>query len=535
MNKVFNINLGGLPLTIDEDAYRYLESYLQSLHNHFRNSEGYEEIMNDIEARIGELLKENMGKRAIAMIQDVKNAVSVMGTPEDFGAASISEDEPKNGSKASDSDTSSSKTEGATIKTGKRLFKDSENKVVSGVCSGVAAYFGIQDAIWVRLGFLAIVSFFGTGIMLYIILSIILPEAKTTADRLAMRGEPIDVNSIAKSVEMGVNTIAKKVNEFGNPENQERFTSQMNQVGSRVGDTIQIILKGMGGVWKFVIGALIIALIVAMLVSWVSGAIGLAMAYPIFGFLTDSNIAPPIAIICAFLLVSIPVVLMVLFLRRLFFSSPANGYVIGSLWVVWFICLSTLGALVGKTTNEFNQKAEYAVKSDLVNPNADILTISTILNPYGDINTQFGSLRVSEDFLLSYDVNLRIVKSETDKFELVKSAYSRGRNQDEARRYLSNIDYKMENAGNELRLAKEFQILKGNKWRDQSVNLTLKVPVGKKIKLVKNERYGEFVNVHFDEADDWDETEPCRDSAIEMWEMTENGMKCLNKAKEEEE
>ena len=67
------------------------------------------------------------------------------------------------------------------------------------------------------------------------------------------------------------------------------------------------------------------------------------------------------------------------------------------------------------------------------------------------------------------------------------------------------------------------------------LNLTLKVPVGKKIKLVKNERYGEFVNVHFDEADDWDETEPCRDSAIEMWEMTENGMKCLNKAKEEEE
>ena len=76
MNKVFNINLGGVPLTIDEDAYRYLENYLQTLHNHFRNSEGYEEIMSDIEARIGELLKENMGKRAIAMIQDPKGAAS---------------------------------------------------------------------------------------------------------------------------------------------------------------------------------------------------------------------------------------------------------------------------------------------------------------------------------------------------------------------------------------------------------------------------------------------------------------------------
>lgn len=528
MNKVFNINLGGLPLTIDEDAYRYLENYLQSLHNHFKQSEGYEEIMNDIEARIGELLKENMGKRAIAMMQDVKNAISVMGTPEDFGAASVSE-EPHNNSSNTEGGSSS------TIKTGKRLFRDSENKVVSGVCSGIASYFGIQDPIWIRIAFICIVSFFGTGILLYIILSIVIPEAKTTADRLSMQGEPIDVNSIAKFVEKGVNTFAQKVNEFGNPENQERFNSQVSTIGSKMADIIQTILRGMGGIWKIVIGAVVVGLIVAMLVSWISGAIGLAMAYPIFGFISDSNIAPPLAIFCVFLLVSIPIVLLVLFLRRLFLMRPTNGYVVGSLWAAWGISFFTMATIVGKTANQFNQKAEFAATSELASPQTDILTVSTMLNPYGDINTQVGSLRISEDFLLSYDVRLRIVKSESDKFELVKNVYSRGRNQEEARRLMSAVDYKMQNVGTELRLAKEFQIPKGTKWRDQGINLTLKVPVGKKVKILKDSPHGEFISIDFNEADEWEDTRACWDSESALWEMTENGLKCLNKKKNDDE
>lgn len=530
MNKVFNINLGGLPLTIDEDAYRHLENYLQSLHNHFKNSEGYEEIMNDIEARIGELLKENMGKRAIAMIQDVKNAISVMGTPEDFGAESISESSETRTHTEGGANSSHS-----AHKTGKRLFRDPENKVVSGVCSGIAAYLGINDPLWVRIGFLAIMSFFGTGFLLYIILSIIIPEAKTTADRLAMQGEPIDVNSIAKSVEKGVNTLAQKVNEFGNPENQERFNSQVSQASGKIVGIIQTILRGMGGIWKFVIGAIVVALIVAMLISWISGAVGIAMAYPVFSYISDSEIIPPIAILCAFLLVSIPIVLLVLFLRRLFLMRPTNGYIVGSLWAAWGISFFALGSMVGRTAKDFNQKAEYVVTTELANPQADMIQISTLQNPYGEINTQMGSLRISEDFLLSYDVQMRIVKSDGDKFELVKNMYSRGRNQEEARRLMSNIDYKMQNAGNELRLAKEFAILKGTKWRDQGINLTLKVPVGKKIKILKDSPHGEFISLHFNEADEWEDTEPCWDSETALWEMTENGLKCLNKKKKEDE
>ena len=140
---------------------------------------------------------------------------------------------------------------------------------------------------------------------------------------------------------------------------------------------------------------------------------------------------------------------------------------------------------------------------------------------------------MSEDFLLSEDVNLRIVKSESDKFELVKNINSRGRNQDEARKYMSNVDYKMENVGNELRLAHEFQIPKGTKWRDQTVNLTLKVPVGKSIKIKRDDN-GRRVNIDFNEIGDWEDNESCWEADIAIWEMTVHGLKCATTKKSEE-
>ena len=145
MTKVFNINLGGLPLTIDEDAYETLSSYLKTIHNHFRSSEGYEEITTDIEARMAELFQEKLGSRPIVSLKDVKGVIAIMGTPEDFGAEPMEEptaNEPKSkfGKKW-------------RIKTGKRLFRNPDEEVVGGVCSGIAAYFGISDPLWVRLAF----------------------------------------------------------------------------------------------------------------------------------------------------------------------------------------------------------------------------------------------------------------------------------------------------------------------------------------------------------------------------------------------
>ncbi len=205
MNKVFNINLGGLPFTIDEDAYEALGSYLKTIHNHFRSSEGYEEITTDIEARLAELFQEKLGGHPIVTLKHVKSVIAIMGTPEDFGAEPIEGEAPK-------SSTSEGKWK---LKTGKRLFRNPDEEVIGGVCSGIAAYFGIQDPLWVRLLFLLFAFTAGFAIPLYIILWAILPKAETASDRLAMRGDPVNVSNIGKIIEEELTHVSKKVSELG--------------------------------------------------------------------------------------------------------------------------------------------------------------------------------------------------------------------------------------------------------------------------------------------------------------------------------
>lgn len=204
MNKISNINLGGFPFTIDEDAYEALDKYLKTIHRHFRKSEGYEEITTDIETRMAELFQEKLEGRPIVTSPDVKNVIAIMGTPEDFGAAdSFMEEAPK---------TSSGKFK---IKTGKRLFRDPEREAIAGVCSGIAAYFGIQDPLWVRLAFVLFALTGGFAVVVYLVLWAVVPKAETSSDRLAMRGEPANVENISKIIEEELEHVSKKVSELG--------------------------------------------------------------------------------------------------------------------------------------------------------------------------------------------------------------------------------------------------------------------------------------------------------------------------------
>ncbi len=204
MNKVFNVNLGEYPFTIDEDAYLHLDNYLSTIHNHFRSSEGYEEITSDIEIRLAELFLDSMGSRKIVNMKDVKAAIQTMGTPEEFGAEPVDEtfeEAPKHEH---------------SFRPGKRLYRNPDETIVAGVASGIAAYLGIQDPLWVRLALVLLTTFsFGTFMMAYFILWAIVPEAKTAGDRLAMRGEPINVSNIGKIIEEEVHMLSDKMNEFG--------------------------------------------------------------------------------------------------------------------------------------------------------------------------------------------------------------------------------------------------------------------------------------------------------------------------------
>lgn len=213
MNKTFNINLGGYPFSIDEDAFNYIQNYLKTIERHFSASEGCDEILYDIEVRMAELFQEHLRGRAIVSMKEVDEVIRIMGKPEDFGAEPM--EDP--------GFTSSRKShEHSRINTGKRLFRNPYDKKVGGVCSGIAAYFGVEDPIWIRLMFATSLFMGGFGLIAYVILWALVPEAVTSADKLSMRGEPATIENIAKMVEKELTEFGYKINEWGNDLNGKK-------------------------------------------------------------------------------------------------------------------------------------------------------------------------------------------------------------------------------------------------------------------------------------------------------------------------
>ncbi len=210
MNKIFNINLGGFPFTIDEDAYLKLNKYIATIRKHFADSEGCDEILEDIETRMAELFQEQLRGNSIVSMRELDAAIAIMGTPEEFGATSDFEEAPE--AQSSSSSSSSSKR---SYRSGRKFFRDTDSKVIGGVASGLAAYFGIEQVLWVRLAI--IVLFFTTGFPLFVypLLWIIIPSAKSSADKLAMKGETVNVSNIAKKVEEELMDLTDRITELG--------------------------------------------------------------------------------------------------------------------------------------------------------------------------------------------------------------------------------------------------------------------------------------------------------------------------------
>lgn len=236
MNKTININLGGYPFTIDEDAYETINQYLNTLARHFRAGEGAEEIMQDIESRMGELINRKKGVRTIVTKLDILDTIAILGTPEEL--------KDMNSSNAS-SQTSGGASEPFQLKTGKRLYRDPNDKILGGVCSGLAAYFGIHDTVWVRLAFFLFSWLGGSGVVIYLVLWAVIPPAKTVSDRLEMMGEPTNVNNIAKLVKEELEQFSDKMQEkFGKKYRHQKYSHHKTD-----GDDGDILTSGWS--WDF--------------------------------------------------------------------------------------------------------------------------------------------------------------------------------------------------------------------------------------------------------------------------------------------
>lgn len=198
MKRTFTINISGSVFHIEEDAYEVLQKYMQNLKTYFGNSEEGKEILADIEARIAELCTSEPSSRVnIISLQMVNELIETMGTPESF-SEDAEADEPFT----------------HATKSRKRLYRDPDNRVLSGVCGGLAAYFDM-DVVVMRIIFvvLAFVTS-GVGIFAYLILWIAVPKAKNTSQRLEMRGENVSVKNIEKFIKEEAEDIKESYQKF---------------------------------------------------------------------------------------------------------------------------------------------------------------------------------------------------------------------------------------------------------------------------------------------------------------------------------
>lgn len=195
MKITVSINLGGYSFNIDEDAYSDLKRYLRSLELHFAEEESSSEILSDIEARMAELFRMKLSAyKQVITIGDVAEIINIMGKPEDISDA--------------EGTTAREKLSSPGYH---RIYRDPDRRIIGGVCAGIGAYWRIEPWI-VRLIFFALVMAGGIGILIYLILYIVIPEAKTTSQKIEMKGEPVNIQNIKESVKKEFETVRKNMN-----------------------------------------------------------------------------------------------------------------------------------------------------------------------------------------------------------------------------------------------------------------------------------------------------------------------------------
>ena len=207
MKKNITINLCGRLFQIDEDAYELLQQYIESLRSSFGHEEGGEEIADDIEARIAELFDElrQQGIEAIT-IEHVKNIITRIGRPEELAGENENDNHNENGNENSGHKYDSFRTAAQDIcdnvrarTAGKKLYRNPKDKMLTGLCSGLAVYTNTDPVLW-RLLFVLAVLVYGVGIITYIVLAIIVPEARTPEQLLQMDGKEVTPQNLADVV-----------------------------------------------------------------------------------------------------------------------------------------------------------------------------------------------------------------------------------------------------------------------------------------------------------------------------------------------
>jgi phage shock protein PspC (stress-responsive transcriptional regulator) len=541
MNKTVTINISGIIFHIEEDAYETLSKYLLTIKSYFSKADGGTEIMSDIEARIAEMLQSKTSAvKQVVLMTDVDFVMENMGKPEEFGGDSSDSNSSENHDEQTDNINGLQNVK-------KRLYRDGDSKVLGGVCSGIANYFNI-DVVWIRIALLILTFFAGLNIIFYIILWIAIPEAKTTAEKLAMKGEQADINNISKVVKEEAEQLKKRIEKYGDEFKNKAYNNRdfpRNAV-EKIVDFVADVLMNIGRVLLKVIGIFMVIFGVIFFLGLFSSVFGLSfMLDSINGkdwinlFLLDGKDFY-LGIIGIIIFVGTPVIMMIYGgIKILFKVHYTNRWVKFSAGIFWLFGFALLLYVGVRTGNDFNKEAK--IRENISINSYDTLYIKMTETPidlleveeaidYDDSEKTPSEPKQEQDYMIGKNAygryllghtHLDIIKSQSNAVELVIVKEAKGGDRKMASERAKNIDYKIITNDSLILCDNLFKVNNADKFRFQSVKVILKLPIGKVVYLDKT-----LENMLID-IDNTTNTYG-NEMINRKWIMTENGLKCFD-------
>jgi Putative stress-responsive transcriptional regulator len=464
MKRVETIHINGIVFSITDDAYSKLSTYLDTLRKKFENEQEGEEIIADIEARISELFAErDGGKSRVVILEDVIEVIATLGTPEDIADTDDSE-----------TGTPPPHRSSQTEKKPKRLYRDPDKRYLGGVCAGIAAWLGISP-LAVRIIFICLALFWGASLAVYFISWIIIPQAKTTAQKLEMRGEPVNISNIEKNIRES----------FSESSIKQSFHNFLDEAGAIFGNIFSIF----GRITAVLVGLLLCGFGICFAIT----VIGLFLMQDLvfyrfveWDFLSFTEmlryfISPTshiLLVICAVVIFS-----LLIFAFLFWGVKLITGFKVKSKWLHVSLFFLWIAAIIIGFVVCLAETRNYAWRNEQIVETRPIVSTDTLY-----ISAKPSQVRLSNNPLeIYFDKDnqcffgkpyLRIYKSEDNQTRLRFSRNSQGQSKLAAYKYAEDITYNVDINDSLLIFDEFFSVKPHDKWKFQSLQTTLYVPVG---------------------------------------------------------
>lgn len=508
MNKLLFVNIGGVVFQIDDSAYRTLDQYLDSIRRKYANTAEGDEIIRDIENRIAELFLEKVGERGAITMQYVEEVIRLMGAPEDFESAQSEQ-------------THHSQQQHQYGQSTTRFFRDKDNNVLGGVCSGLAAKFGI-DALWLRLAFLVAFFFAGTGFLLYIILWIIIPEAKTTAEKLEMRGERVDIDNIERSVRDGARQFSKRMNAFGEEVKSTFSQENMEKTRRNTGDFIEQTVGAFAPIGRTIarivaFGIMLVCMLIIVVVSveLISNWGRHFMDVNFLGsHITQGTNQAWLLVTCALALILIPLLgIIISMVKYLLGIKKRTRFISTTLSVIWSVALFTTIYIAITIGRNFQYEANVNTKFPVVQPANENLYLQLQMIdgdwPFNGHFDKHGPFKKDsdgpfvqwdgQDSLAFKQISVIFERSADSNYVVLVNKLARGYDKTEAKENAQMFVYSLQQTGDSvLHIPSLITLQQDEPWREQEVEVVVRVPVNKYVtidhRLENYIEYNEFVS-----------------------------------------